>query len=38
MRIEPRCTHRRVPGSMLVGAGDASGIRLLLLHHRGKVN
>ena len=23
MRIEPRCTHRGVPGSRLVGAGDA---------------
>ena len=23
MRIGPRCTHRRVPGSRLVGAGDA---------------
>ena len=23
MRIGPRCFHRRVPGSKLVGAGDA---------------
>ena len=23
MRIKPRCTHRRVPGSRLVGTGDA---------------
>ena len=26
MRIGPRCTHRRVPGSIMVGAGDADGV------------
>ena len=25
MRIKPRCTHRRVPGSRLVGDGDGDG-------------
>ena len=25
MRMESRCTHRKVPGSMSVSAGDADG-------------